>query len=141
MEVIVRFLADSSSGGAAAGGIIALIIVLVIALFYLIAYWRIFSKAGRPGILAIIPIVNTFVLLSIVGRPLWWFVLFLIPFVNIVMLIIVVNDLSKSYGHGAGFTVGLIFLPEIFIPVLGYGSSRYVGPAAQMVAAVPVGVR
>ncbi len=136
----MRFFADTSSGAAGSvGGIVTAVIVIAIVLFYLIAYWRIFSKAGRPGILAIIPIVSTFVLLSIVGRPLWWFVLFLIPVVNIVMAIIVYNDLSKSFGHGAGFTVGLVLLPEIFIPVLGYGGSRYVGPAARVM--VPVMAR
>ena len=136
----MRFFADTSSGAAGSvGGIVAAVIVIAIVLFYLIAYWRIFSKAGRPGILAIIPIVSTFVLLSIVGRPLWWFVLFLIPVVNIVMAIIVYNDLSKSFGHGAGFTVGLVLLPEIFIPVLGYGGSRYGGPAAR--AMVPMMAR
>lgn len=137
----MRVLADNSGGAAAAGGTIFLIIVLVIALFYLIAYWRIFSKAGKPGILAFIPIVNTFILLSIVGRPWWWFFLFAIPFVDLVVAIIVVNDLSKSYGHGAGFTLGLIFLGVIFIPVLAYGGSRYVGPAAQMMVPVPVAAR
>ncbi|HKS69211.1 MAG TPA: DUF5684 domain-containing protein [Ktedonobacterales bacterium] len=136
----MRVLADSSSG-AAAGSAVAIIIVLAILLFYLIAYWRIFSKAGKPGILAFIPIVNSFILLSIVGRPWWWFFLFAIPFVDLVVAIIVINDLSKSYGHGAGFTLGLIFLSFIFIPVLGYGGSRYIGPAAQMVVPVPVAAR
>lgn len=128
----MHILADNSGGGAAAGGIVGLLIVLAILVFYAAALWRIFSKAGKPGILAFIPIVNTFILLDIVGRPLWWFILYLIPFVDIVAAIIVLNDLSKSYGHGAGFTLGLIFLSFIFIPVLGYGGSRYVGPAAKM---------
>jgi hypothetical protein len=43
----------------------------------------------------------------------------------------VVNDLSKSFGHGVGFTLGLIFLSPIFIPILGFGGSLYVGPAAK----------
>jgi hypothetical protein len=134
-------VSSDSSGSGGAVGIIFLLIALAVALFYLIAYWRIFSKAGRPGILAIIPIVSTFVFLSIVGRPWWWFILLAIPFVDIVILIIVINDLSKSFGHGAGFTLGLIFLSFIFIPVLGYGGSRYVGPAARMALAAPMQVR
>ncbi|MCH5210550.1 MAG: hypothetical protein J1F01_06245 [Oscillospiraceae bacterium] len=36
-------------------------------------------------------------------------------------------NLSKAYGHGAGFAVGLIFLNVIFILILGFGSSQYVG--------------
>ena len=49
---------------------------------------------------------------------------------NFVIFIIVMNDLSKSFGHGVGFTIGLIFLSWIFMSILGFGSSRYRGPAA-----------
>ena len=51
------------------------------------------------------------------------------PLVNLIILIIVYNDLSKSFGHGVGFTLGLIFLSLIFYYILAFGSSRYLGPA------------
>ena len=35
--------------------------------------------------------------------------------------------LSKAFGHGGGFAVGLIFLNFIFMLILAFGSSRYVG--------------
>ncbi len=107
------------------------IVFLAILVFYLAAEWRIFSKAGQPGWAVIIPIYSTLVLLKIVGRPWWWFLLFFIPVVNIILAIIVVNDLSKSFGHSVGYTLGLIFLSFIFIPILGFGGSQYVGPAAR----------
>lgn len=37
------------------------------------------------------------------------------------------HNLSKAFGHGAGFTVGLFFLDLIFNLVLGFGSSQYIG--------------
>jgi len=92
------------------------------------ALWRIFVKAGEPGWSALIPIYNAYVLLKIAGRPGWWLVLYLIPFVNFVIAIIVAHELSKSFGHGGGFTFGLLFLPLIFYPMLGFGSDRYLGP-------------
>jgi Family of unknown function (DUF5684) len=95
-----------------------------------IPYYGIFTKSGRPGWGAFIPIYNTVVLLEVVGRPVWWIILFFIPIVNIVIFIIVMNDLSKSFGHGAGFTIGLIFLSWIFMMILAFGSSTYRGPAA-----------
>jgi Family of unknown function (DUF5684) len=100
--------------------------------FYAIAvipYWVIFTKAGQPGWPALIPIYSTYILLKVVGRPGWWLLLLLIPIVNVVCLIIVMNDLSKSFGHGVGFTLGLIFLSLIFIYILAFGSSTYRGPA------------
>jgi len=38
--------------------------------------------------------------------------------------------LAKSFGQSAGFGIGLIFLGFIFFPMLGFGSARYLGPAA-----------
>jgi hypothetical protein len=53
-----------------------------------------------------------------------------------VIIIIVYNDLSKSFGHGVGFTLGLIFLSWIFLAILAWGSSQYRGPAAPGAAAL-----
>ncbi len=117
------------------------IIVIYVALFVLIivSLWKIFTKAGKPGWACIIPIYNIIVLLEIVGKPWWWLLLMLVPVVNLVLAIWVLNLLSKSFGHEVGFTLGLIFLGFIFIPILGLGESKYVGPAgkAQAPAAPP----
>ena len=116
-----------SSGGAS---IISSVIFLAIIVFYIAAGWKILTKAGKPGWAAIIPIYSTIVLLQVARRPGWWFILLLIPFVNIVIAIIFLNDLSKVFGHGIGFTLGLLFLSFIFYPVLGFGGSKYIGRAA-----------
>lgn len=93
-------------------------------------WWKIFTKAGKPGWAAIIPIYNLIVLLEVIGRPIWWIVLLLIPCVNIVAAAIINIDLAKSFGQGAGFGIGLWLLPYIFYPILGFGRSAYLGPAA-----------
>jgi uncharacterized membrane protein YhaH (DUF805 family) len=72
------------------------------------------------------------VLLEIVGRPGWWIILFLIPFVNFIVWIIVALDLAKSFDHGVGFAIGLIILPWLFYIILGWGESQYYGPAAKV---------
>lgn len=95
--------------------------------------WTIFSKAGKPGWAAIVPIYNFIVLLEIVGKPWWWLLLMLIPIVNLVILIIVYHKLSLSFGKGAGFTVGLILLGIIFLPILAFGDAKYVGPGGNQV--------
>jgi hypothetical protein len=119
---------DYGNGGASGGAV--LLWVLAIYVLFAIPYYGIFTKSGRPGWAAFVPIYNTVVLLEVVGRPVWWIILFFIPFVNIVIFIIVMNDLSKSFGHGAGFTVGLIFLTWIFMMILAFGSSTYRGAAS-----------
>jgi hypothetical protein len=112
-------------------------LLLWFAVIYAIAvipYWVIFTKAGQPGWPALIPIYSTYIVLKVIGRPGWWLLLFLVPILNIVIFIIVLNDLSKSFGHGVGFTLGLIFLSLIFLYILAFGSSTYHGPAGGTVA-------
>ena len=54
----------------------------------------------------------------------------MIPVLNIVFLIIALNGLSKSFGYGVGFTLGLLFLSPIFVLILGFGDAKYIGPQA-----------
>ena len=121
-------LTGAQAGGLAAFSGIMSIVYLALLVVMIVAYWKIFTKAGEEGWKCLIPIYNIIVLLKIVGRPWWWLILMLIPFVNFIVLIIVMNDLSKSFGHGLGFTLGLIFLSFIFYLILGFGGSKYVGP-------------
>jgi hypothetical protein len=114
--------------GAAAGMATGVIIIyLIIGILMLISMWKIYSKAGKPGWAAIIPIYNIIVLLEIVDKPLWWLILMLIPFVNIVISIIVTVELAKKFGQGVGFAIGLILLSIIFYPILAFGSAKYQG--------------
>jgi hypothetical protein len=94
------------------------------------ACWKIYTKAGQPGWAAIVPIYNLYIWCKIVGRPWWWILLMLIPFVNFIIGIILCIDLAKSFGKGVGFGLGLVFLGIIFFPILGFGSAQYQGPAA-----------
>lgn len=113
------------------GGDIAFIAVyLAVAVLMIAGLWKTFTKAGEPGWASIIPIFNTYILLKIAGRPWWWLILFIIPIVSLIIWVIVCLDLSKSFGKGVGFAVGLFFLPFIFFLILGFGSAQYQGPAA-----------
>jgi hypothetical protein len=123
---------ESSGDAAALAGVMGFIWVFyfVVVILMIVSMWKIFTKAGKPGWAAIIPIYNIIILMETVGRPGWWVILYLIPFVNIIIMIIVAIDLSKSFGHELGMALGLIFLPVIFYPWLAFGSSQYQGPAA-----------
>jgi uncharacterized membrane protein YtjA (UPF0391 family) len=124
---------DDFDGAGAAGGIAALLFncfVLLLVVFMIAGMWKVFTKAGKPGWAAIIPIYNYIVLLEIVGRPSGWIILLLIPCVNFVIAIIVCIDLAKSFGKDALYGVGLALLGIIFFPILGFGSATYRGPSA-----------
>jgi Family of unknown function (DUF5684) len=123
--VSASLLASSSAGV----GILVIVYIAVI-VFEIAALWQVFVKAGEAGWKAIIPIWNTLIILKIIGRHWWWIILLIIPIVNIVVLAIVAYDWARSFGRGAGFAVGLFFLSFIFVPILGFGSATYTGPAA-----------
>lgn len=108
----------------------AMIPGLLIAILAIASGWKIFTKAGKPGWAIIIPIYNVIVMLEIVGRPLWWIILFFIPFVNLVTGIIVNVDTARVFGKSTGFAVGLILLPIVFFPILAFGSAQYQGSGA-----------
>lgn len=118
------------SAGAGIAGVIFLIFYLAILVLILAGAWKMFVKAGQPGWGAIIPILNMYFLLKIVGRPIWWIILMFIPIVSLVVYIILVMDVAKSYGRGIGTAIGLFFLSFIFVPILGFGDAEYQGPSA-----------
>ncbi len=107
------------------------ILWLAVVILLIVAQWKIYTKAGKPGWAVLIPIYNIIVLLEIIGKPWWWLLLMLIPVVNIVIGIWATNLLSKSFGYSEGFTVGLILLPIVFYPILGFGQATYKGPAGK----------
>jgi uncharacterized membrane protein YhaH (DUF805 family) len=120
----------SASSQGQAPGLLFWIFWLAFTILIIAACWKIFTKAGKPGWAAIIPIYNWYILCKIVGRPGWWIILLLIPFINFIIGIILCVDLAKSFGKGVGFGIGLILLGIIFFPILGFGSAQYQGPAA-----------
>jgi hypothetical protein len=123
------FLAQETSDYAEAKGPgpVFWICYSVVILLLIAAIWKVFSKAGQPGWAAIIPIYNIYVMCKVAGRPGWWLLLMLIPFVNFIIAIILNVDISKRFGKGVGFAIGMILLPFIFWPILGFGSAQYQG--------------
>ena len=137
-------------------GLAAFVICIVWYVLQVIANWRIFTKAGESGRKSIIPVYNTYITYKIAWKPVffWIFlvavaaagvcssltsadaggagpVLTVITYValvvGILMYVVCSYKLSKAFGHGIGFTLGLIFLTPIFLLILGLGSSQYPG--------------
>src|SRR5437867_1608365 len=88
---------------AAAGGTGSAIIGALVGILVIAGMWKVFTKAGKPGWAALIPIYNFIVLLQIAGKPVWWILLFLIPVVNIIVLILVWVGVAQAFGKGTGY--------------------------------------
>ena len=101
---------------------------IVFSILIIIGIWKVFTKAGEPGWMALIPFLNTYKIFKIAWGNGWLFLLGFIPIVNIVVGIMVSIKLARAFGKGTGFAVGLILLPSIFYIILGFSDAVYYGP-------------
>jgi len=105
---------------------------LIVAVVIIVALWRTFSKAGKPGWYSIIPILNVYTLVKIAGRPGWWTVLYFIPIAGLIVSAFVSIDLAKAFGKSSTFGIVALWLfSAIGYLILGFGSAKYEGPVAQ----------
>ena len=155
---ILTASSDIMTGLAIASGISALILIpaAIIGILTLIANWKIFVKAGEKGWKSLIPVYSTYVQFGFTWNRLQGILVLACLLVSRIITgvcdsdslmyglaaipaiyagvagLIQIHKLSKSFGHGFGFTLGLIFLNPIFTMILGFGkNSQYVGPAVK----------
>ncbi|WP_431279556.1 DUF5684 domain-containing protein [Leifsonia poae] len=107
------------------GGLIGYLLVVL-------ALWPVFTKAGKPGWGALIPIYNTYLLVKIAGYHGALVILYFIPLVNIVVAIIVAFGVGRAFGKGGAFSFFLLWLFAIIgYFIVGYGRAQYVGPGGK----------
>ena len=136
---------NAETGIAAALGAffgIFLAVAIVLAILQIIAWWKMFTKAGEKGWKSIIPIYNLVIAFKISGTSPWLILLYLLTWIpvigliiSLVLLIYYSNNLAKSFGKDIGYTVGLVIPATswIFELILGFGNAEYVGPAGKTV--------
>ncbi|MFT6814858.1 MAG: signal peptidase I [Sphingobacteriales bacterium] len=99
------------------------IIVSTIVLLNVVAFWRLFKKAGINPWYSLIPIFKGIQILKIVDRPKWWLVLFFIPIINVFVWLGVLMDLTNAFGRRSGLDNFLVLVfPMFFIPFLAFSS-------------------
>jgi hypothetical protein len=122
-----------NGGGGGAGSMVAMCacpLLIFLGVFVVVGaiMWKVFTKAGQPGWAALVPIYNTWLLVTEICKkePLW-FILTLIPIANIVAAWVLCMELAKKFGKSDAFGIGLFFLSPIFLAMLAFGDARYQG--------------
>lgn len=127
------------------GGVLIFVVgVLLFLLLYFIAWVLIFKKAGKSVWAISVPFHNIVVMLELSGLPGWMvfspFIILLLMFfvppivvviLNIGLYILLNYMLAKSFNKSIGFIIGLIILPFIFYPILGFNRDKYIGPGGK----------
>ena len=80
------------------------------------------------------PVTPYGIRLGVAGN--WWMAVFdlvvtigfFIPFVSWIVGAYMCYHLSKRFGFDIPFTIGLVFLPFIFFPILAFGDAVYTKP-------------
>ena len=123
----------------AAFSAVSMFISLGVSVLIIISLWKIFTKAGKPGWAAIVPIYNIIVLLEVVELPMWYIALFFIPFANIYAIFKIYIELAHKFGKSTGFGVAMVFFSVICLPILAFSKNAvYGGSAVQAQPAAPV---
>jgi len=98
-----------------------MIVQLALMLFMAYCMFVLAKKMNVPNAwMAFIPLLNVYLAVKMAGKPGWWFLLFFVPLVNIVVAIVVMHSIVKLRGHTGLFTLGMIFLSIIFMPILAF---------------------
>lgn len=123
-----------ATGVGAVLGFIAIVYILALAtgIFTIICNWKVYKKAGKQGWETIVPIYNIIVLLEIVNLPMWYILLFLVPFANIYATFKIYIELAKKFGQSVGFGIGLVFLNPIFMAILAFNKNYVYQGAVSM---------
>ena len=138
--------------GLAAGILLTLGFFAVIwYILMVIAWWRIFTKAGEKGWKSLIPIYNMWVAYKIVGMSGWWaflplltgalqgifggedgempaiagFVVVAVAIVGIVVEIMSNWKMAKAFKKSDLFALLTVFFPNICGLIIGFGGAQY----------------
>lgn len=96
----------------------------ILSLIMIISFWKIFTKGNKPGWASLIPFYNMIVLTQIADLSIVYFILLLIPIVQIYAIIKIYINISKKFGKSSSFAIGLVFLPIIFFPILAFSDEE-----------------
>jgi hypothetical protein len=102
--------------------------LLIFTIVNIVAFWRIFEKAGKPGWKSMIPVYNLVILFEILNKPWYWILFLMIPGLHLFIPFWMIVLLGERFGRDDLFVMGLFLFGFIFIPILGFGDAKYVQP-------------
>lgn len=100
----------------------------ILSLIMIISLWKIFTKGNKPGWASLIPFYNMIVLTQIADLSIVYFILLLVPIVQIYAIIKIYINIAKKFGKSSSFAIGLVFLPIIFFPILAFSDEEVKTP-------------
>ena len=107
-----------------AAAIITLLMYAIVAIFL----GKLFKKAGIPAWQAWVPILNSWKMFELGGKPGFWAVLAIVPVLNIVSAIfgiIAMHNINLKLRYDAGMTVLAVLVPLVWFIIVGTSSHTW----------------
>ncbi len=106
------------------------VILILILLFFPVLLWKIFEETGHSAWMSAVPVLNYYIWLQIIRKPIWWFIFFLIPFINYFMVFLMVVETAKCYKkYDLGNQALAALFPFFYLPYLGISKKeQYIDP-------------
>ena len=103
----------------------------------ILGLWFVFKKAGVAPWKALVPVYNMFVWVQVCGKPWTWYMLLLIPGINIFMFLLLVDETAKVFGRKSFWEqTGAVLLPCVYLPIVGLSDWRYASQAREWAEAI-----
>ena len=104
-------------------------VILLILIYFFVGIWKLYVKLGAKGWASLVPVYNEYVLVKNIGLNPWWLVInctlpIFQPFLAVYYYILKSVSLSKMFNTTNYFLAGLILLPGIFMPLLGWADFK-----------------
>lgn len=93
---------------------------------------NIFKVMGKNKMQGYIPVYNLFNLLDIVNLNRMCFILLVLPLSNILMIYIILCRISIIFHTNKTFSVGLLVMPVIFLPMLNFSNKLDIRPRKEV---------
>lgn len=108
--------------------IFSYIFYVVILIIFMISWWKLNEKMNRKGWVCLIPVYNILCLFEDVFGKKVYCLLLLLPFINFVLFLILIYKLGRVFGKKPSYGILMILFPYVFIPILAFDDSKYLGP-------------
>jgi len=90
--------------------------------------YKIFEKAGYKGWQALVPFYNYTIWLKIIEKPKWWIIFLVIPFINMIALLLMRAELANYFGKRSFLHhLGAWLFPFAYLPYLGFSKLKFIG--------------
>lgn len=113
---------------------LSLIVLLAAYIGLHFGLFKLFPKAGVEGWKAWVPFYSEALCCKIIGRPMWWAALLLVPIVGFFVAAGMLIDLAKSFRKFSfGAAAAAVAVPFVYFPLLAMKEdTTYMGPAWKM---------